>query len=140
MKKIVISLLCGFSLVACGQAEKSQVAELNKEEIAEQLQIGNSFSITNETQYKNIRLKAFETNLSEKGTYYYQLEIQNLGSEPIHIKAKQIELIDRDGNTYRVKLIDRELTQPFEGNQTKTGIIAFDQVENAEPQFIKLKD
>ena len=142
MKKLACIGLCVFALAACEKNKpetavlESSVTENHKQDI----QLGNKFVVVNDMTNKNLKILSHETNLTGDGKYYYQIEIQNLSGQPFNIKTEQIVLVDSAGVESRVKLIDRELNEPFEVNESKTGIVAFDDIGPSKPKYLKFVD
>ena len=140
MKKIWVVVLCAVALTACQKNNEKQAEQNNLTETKQDIQVGNKFVIVNELTNKNIKLQAFETNLSKDGKYYYQVQIENLSVQPINLRNEQIVLVDSSGKENRVKLIDRELTTTYDPKQSRTGIVAFDDLGRSDPKFLKVKD
>ncbi|QIO05461.1 putative periplasmic lipoprotein [Acinetobacter shaoyimingii] len=140
MKKIFLVVFCAMALTACNKNNEQKLEQTNITESKQDIQVGNKFVIVNELTNKNIKLQAFETNLSKDGKYYYQVEIENVSAQPMNLKAEQIVLVDTNGNENRVQMIDRDLTTPYEPKQSKKGIIAFDDLGQSQPKFLKFKD
>lgn len=138
MKKIFVVFACVMTLVAC--SKEAHTEALNHSDAPQEIKLGHDFLITNELNNKDIKLQAFETNLSKDGEYYYQIEIHNASSQPINIKTNQIVLVDTAGTEHRVKLIDQELIAAYDINQSKSGIIAFDDLGQSSPKFLKIKN
>lgn len=140
MKKILAVLLCTMALTACNKNNEKQAEIPSTTESKQDIKVGDKFVIVNELTNKNIKLQAFETNLSKDGKYYYQVEIENVSSQPMNLRSDQIVLVDTNGKENRVQLIDRDLTTPYNPNQAKKGIIAFDDLGQSKPKFLKFKD
>lgn len=138
----MIIALCTFALTACEKnTQKEQQTQVAQSEAAPQeIKLGNKFVVVNELTNKNMKIQAFETSLTGDGKYYYQIEIQNLSQQPVNLKSEQMVLVDEAGAEFRVKLLDRELTAPFEVNETKKGIVAFDEIARSKPKYLKFKD
>lgn len=136
MKKTVMLLLCMVILTACS-SEDTKMSETTKKP---DLQLGNQFLTDNELSNKGFKIHSLETNWSKAGKYYYQVNITNTSTQSQNLTIEQLVLVDTLGIENHVQMIDQDLISPYQANQSKTGIIAFDDLGEGKPKFLRLKE
>ena len=139
MKSFCLATIAVFGLYGCdSRTDNNENSKIISEKIHE-VKLGNSFPVTNEMLDKKLSVKAYETNLSDQNRYYYKVEIQNLSKVPDIIKIDQFKLIDSQGHEHSPGLIDNGMNKTIGPNETVAGLIGFDDLNGAEPKFLKLK-